>query len=272
MSAPEKTTFALERFEWEAPDRLGLSGWFSGLPVDGLAAEPVIVVHGTGGTHRLPAVSSDPSAPQDGRRWEAGFAWQEPPTAFAVAELQLGDGIVVELPAPGSELESAHTDPGAGAAELRLEAELVAVQEELREALASLGQSRHDLARAREDLDAEHARHAVDAERFREGVARVRESGERALAAERVTAQRLEADLQRSQDEVAALRRELAEHELAGAELQELRAELDTTGRQRDEAQARLRDAQRPLAEAHAGTEQLLSHLAAVATAVDGRT
>jgi chromosome segregation ATPase len=167
MSAAAKTSFALERFTWEAPDRLGLSGRFSGLPDDG-------------------------------------------------------------------------------------------------QAIPLLDRSRHDLARARDDLEAEHARHAADAERFREGLSRVRESAERAVAAERLTTQRLEADLQRAHDE-------LGEHERAGAEVDELRAELETAHRQRDEAQARLRDAQQPVAEAHAETEQVLRRLAAAATALDGR-
>ena len=232
MSDAETTTFALERFAWEAPDRLGLSGWFSGLPDDGPPAAPVIVVRGSGGTHHLPAVSGAASAPEAGGRWEAAFAWQEPPAPFDAAELQLGAGIVVELPEPRSEARPPDDPPlavtrrgaGGGAEQLRLEASLVATQEELREALATLDQMEEELSRARVDLDAERARHAADAERFREGVARVRESAERALVAEQHTAQRLERDLQRSRDELTALREQVTEHERAGAEAEQLRA------------------------------------------------
>ena len=157
MSEPEKTTFALERFAWEAPDRLGLSGWFSGLPDDGPPAAPVIVVRGSGGTHHLPAVSGAASASEVGGRWEAAFAWQEPPAPFDAAELQLGAGLVVELPEPQSEarppddppLEVTQRGAGGGAEQLRLEANLVATQEELREALATLDQMEEQLARAR---------------------------------------------------------------------------------------------------------------------------
>ena len=279
MSEAEKTTFALERFAWEAPDRLGLSGWFSGLPDDGPPAAPVIVVRGSGGTHHLPAVSGAASAPEAGGRWEAAFAWQEPPAPFDAAELQLGAGIVVELPEPRSEARPPDDPPlgvtqrGArrGAEQLRLEASLVATQEELREALATLDQMEEELSRARVDLDAERARHVADAERFREGVARVRESAERALVAEQHTAQRLERDLQRSQDELTVLREQVTEHERAGAEAEQLRAELQEARRYTDEAHARLRDAQRPVAEAHAETQQLLRRVTAIADALDGR-
>ena len=279
MSAPERTTFALERFAWEAPDRLEVSGWFSGLPDDARPTAPVLVVRGTDGTRRLPAVSKGASRPpEEGRRWQAAFAWQEPPAPFDVAELELGAGIVVALPEPRPEtrelgdqlLEVTRAGAGGGAEQLRLEADLVATQEELREAGSALEQTREQLARAREDLEAEHARHAADAESFREGLARVRESAERALAAEQGTAQHLGLELQRAHDELALLREQVAQHERAGAEVEELRADLETARRRGDDAHARLREAQRPVAEAHAETEQLLRRVTAIADALDG--
>ena len=280
MSAPEQTTFALERFAWDAPDRLEVSGWFSGLPADARPTAPVLVLRGTGGTHRLPAVSMGASAALDeGRRWEAAFAWQEPPAPFDVAELQLGGGIVIELPEPRPETQEPGDHPagvtqagaGGSAERLRLEADLVAAQEELRETGSALEQTREQLARAREDLEAGHARHAADAERFREGLARVRESAERALAAEQDTARQLELDLRRAHDELALLREQVVQHERAAAEVEELRADLETARRRGDDAHTRLREAQRPVAEAHAETEQLLRRVTAIANALDGR-
>ncbi|MEA2134470.1 MAG: hypothetical protein QOC68_2379 [Solirubrobacteraceae bacterium] len=280
MSAPEQTSFALERFAWDAPDRLAVAGWFSGLPADTRPTAPVLVLRGTGGTHRLPAVSMTASDPlEDGRRWEAAFAWQEPPAPFDVAELQLGGGIVVELPEPRPEVQAVGDQPlevtqeraGGSAEQLRLEADLVTAQEELREAGSALEQTRAQLARAREDLEAAHARHAADAERFREGLARVRESAERALAAEQDTAQQRELDLRRAHEELALLREQVVEHERAGAEVEELRADLEMARRRGDDAHARLREAQRPVAEAHAETEQLLRRVTAIANALDGR-
>lgn len=279
MSAHGHTSFALERFAWDGPDRLGVAGWFSGLPAETRPTAPVLVVRGTGGIHRLPAVSTSASAPlEDGRRWEAAFAWQEPPASFDVAELQLGGGIVVELPEPQSEthalgdhaLEVTQGAAGGSAEQLRLEADLVAAQEELSEAGSALEETREQLARAREDLEAGRARHAADAERFREGLARVRESAERALAAEQDTARRLELDLRRAQDELALLREQVVQHEREGAAVEELRADLETARRRGDDAHARLREAQRPVAEAHAETEQLLRRVTAIANALDG--
>jgi chromosome segregation ATPase len=219
------------------------------------------------------------SAPlEDGRRWEAAFAWQEPPAPFDIAELELGGGLVVELPEPRSEiqlsahpLEVAQGGAGGSAERLRLEADLVAAQEELREAGSALEQTREQLARAREDLEAAHARHAADADRFRDGLARVRESAERALAAEQETAQQLEHDLGRAHDELAMLREQVVQHERAGAEVEELRADLETARRRGDDAHTRLREAQRPVAEAHAETEQLLRRVTAIANALDGQ-
>jgi hypothetical protein len=280
MSAPQRTTFALERFAWNAPDQLEVSGWFSGLPDDARPTAPVLVVRGTDGTHRLSTVSMAASAPpEEGRRWEAAFEWREPPTPFDVAELQLGAGIVVELPQPQPEtrrlgeqlLEVTRTGGGGSADQLRLEADLVAAQEEVREAGSALEQTRAQLAHAREDLDAERAQHAADAEHFREGLARVRESAERALAAEQGTTQHLGLELQRAHDELALLREQVAQHEGAGAEVEELRANLETTRRRADVVHARLREAQRPVAEAHAEAEQLLRRVTAIANVLDGR-
>ena len=98
--ASEGATFELERFEWGAPDRLELSGRFIGLR--GVSADvPMLVVVGDDRVHRLPAVpGSVAGPPEEGRRWQAAFAWHGPPVAFDVAELQLGSDLVVELPEP----------------------------------------------------------------------------------------------------------------------------------------------------------------------------
>jgi len=96
-------TFELRRFAWGMPDRLEVSGTFSDLgdtPADGV---PVLVVRAGDTVHRLPAVpDSLDGPPKDGRVWEAQFAWQDPPVAFGEAELQLGAGLIVELPEPGA--------------------------------------------------------------------------------------------------------------------------------------------------------------------------
>src|SRR4051794_631255 len=151
-------TFALERFGWEAPDRLELCGTFAGLR-DVPREPPVLIVSGAERSHRLPAVAEGAAGPpEDGRPWRAGVAWQEAPEGFDRAELELGPDVVVQLPGPGTESEprglvlrvrrtpsvaepSAPPEPGgaaSGAARLRLALE--AIEDEL--------------VRSQDDLDA----------------------------------------------------------------------------------------------------------------------
>jgi signal transduction histidine kinase len=206
---PEHATFALERFAWDAPDRLEVSGWFSGLH-DAPPEPPTLVVRGGDGIHRLPAVPDRLSGPVEaGRRWWAAFAWQDVPAAFERAELELGAAIMVELPEPrperkrrGDQVLEVRTRvpdggavPGAGERHA-LETALLVAQEELREVRAALERAHAELARARQDLEAEHERRAVASERFREGLARVRGSAREAMAAQRagIGAARAEAE------------------------------------------------------------------------------
>jgi hypothetical protein len=222
-------TFALERFAWGAPDRLELAGTFSGLdePPAGL---PVLVLTGPDRTHRLPAAARDVSGtPENGRPWSAAFVWQEPPAAFDAAVLRLGSDLAVELPDPGSDGESpasvelpVRSANGHGADRVRLEAELLAGREELREARSALHRAEEELSRAREDLHAEREERAADAVRFRAGLAQVREAAEQALTAkdaeladvrgelEVATAFRAEAE-SASKAETAALRERMDE-------------------------------------------------------------
>ena len=87
--ARQRPTFELARFAWGSPDQLELSGRFLGIS-DGPGEPPELVISGAEGTHRLPVVPESLSGPlEDGRRWEAVFAWQEPPVAFEVAEAQV---------------------------------------------------------------------------------------------------------------------------------------------------------------------------------------
>lgn len=98
----EDLVLELERFAWAAPDRLEVVGRFVGLR-QGRRDQPILVVHGVDGAHRLPAAGK---APEDGEVWHAEFAWQEAPVAFGAAELHLGRGFVLELPAPSAETGS----------------------------------------------------------------------------------------------------------------------------------------------------------------------
>jgi len=229
------TAFELERFDWAGPDRLEISGTFTGpppAPHDG----PLLVVHGEDGTHELPPAG--PSAtPEPGEPWKAAFTWQEPPAAFTTAELRLG-AARVDLPglhpggepaatlavvgaeagaAPAGQLEP---EPDAApAGRLHLEAELLAGRELARELERELLRAHAERDRAQEDLEAERTGRAEDATRFREGLAAV----ERAAA-----------------DELATARAEADAAAAARAEVERLRAELDAAGAGEADLRARL--------------------------------
>jgi hypothetical protein len=265
-------TFELERFEWGAPDRLELAGTFAGLhdvPPDDAA----LVVRGGGLTHRLavdPASVSGP--PEDGRRWEATFAWREAPVPFDAAELSLGDRLVVELPQPGPQdvqpeghllqVRSPEAqDAGDGAHRVRSQAELVVAQQEIHDLRAAADRVRLELARAREDLEAERVAHAEDAERFRASLEMVQRSAQEAVTAERGAAQQREADAREARDAVAA--RDAALQQLRG-ELEEtasLRAELEQRRGEVEGFRAALRNTHGAVEAARAEAEHLLSGL-----------
>ena len=191
-------TFELKRFVWATPDRLELAGTFGGLQDTSVDAAPVLVVRAGDNVHRLPAVADTlDGPPEEGRVWQAAFAWQDAPVAFGVAELHLGGGLVVHLPEPsakrllsrthvlevqtGQEGERPAPDGGA-AASVSSQVEVLAAQEEVREVRVALEQAEAELSRARDDLQAERERRAGDGERFRDGLVKVRESAEKALA------------------------------------------------------------------------------------------
>src|SRR3954451_14047883 len=180
-TASNGATFQLDRFEWAAPDRLEIAGSFAGIEPPRMA--PTLVVGAADGPRRLTATPVD--SPVDGEQWTAAFLWQEPPVPFEQVELELGDGLSVVLPAPGSgdAALAIRGAPRPAAETLRSQAALLAAQEEAREALSARGQVLQELARVREDLEAERSAHAADAERFKRGLPRVRDAGEAALPA-----------------------------------------------------------------------------------------
>jgi colicin import membrane protein len=307
-SATPRATFELERFAWGAPDRLQVSGRFTGLgevPPDA----PVLVVCGPERTHRLQALPDSLSgSPEDGNPWSAEFAWQEPPVAFDAATLEFGPEIVVELPEPstkrrvrGQTLEVRSTgdaasaertpeqpdgtepdlergslledsSPRPGAERVRLEAELLAAHEEVRELRAAAERAREELARARDDLTSERDRHAGDAERFRQGLESVQQSAAEALTMEQSAVQHVE----------AALREARSAMEAKDADLEQLRAQLEDAAAARAQAEsdartaaralqdylAGLREARRAADKASADGEHLLSRLETIRDAL----
>jgi hypothetical protein len=200
-AAKPKTTFSLERFAWDTPDRLELSGWFCDMAADA-PDPPFLVVRAGDASLRLPAVSKRLSGPpQDGRRWSASFAWEDAPAAFERARLELGE-MIVDLPQPrpqraqrGDEVldvrQAGVADPPqktSPADRLALQAAELLAQEETSSLRSTVERLQRDLERAQADVDAERRQRTADAERFRDGLAKVRASAEEALAAERASA------------------------------------------------------------------------------------
>jgi hypothetical protein len=262
-SAPEpaqRPTFTVEHFGWGAPDRLLVTGTFSGLAAEP-PAEAVLTVFGEDGAHRLPAIDDGDSRRLDGGRLTASFAWLETPVAFQHARLELGGSLAIDLhtpeaasggdplpverldaheeaPPPAAEAAPRVAEAESAADRLRLETKLLEEAEQLEEARALAREAEEALHRAQADLAAERERRATDAERFREGLAMVRRSAEEALAA--ATDARAEAEDQ-ARKEMATLRERIAELEPARAERAAARAEL---GRAHEELAA-VRDALR---------------------------
>jgi hypothetical protein len=274
--------FELERFAWAGPNRLELSGKFVGLP-DVPSDAPVLVVRGPELSHRLAAAPDSLSGPPHDRAlWSAAFEWQEPPAAFDVARLELGAEIAVELPRPGAKhrrfrsrslpVQSGGTESG-GIERVRLEARLLAAQEEIRELRAALERAQEELARARADLQGERARRATDADQSREALAWLHASAEDALAFEQTTAQQLDADLREALQAIATkdavieqLRRQAEQrtHALMRAQ-SATRAEVEALRRR----VARLDEARSAAEAARTEAEQLLSRLTAMRDALE---
>jgi hypothetical protein len=298
----ESAIFELERFSWGAPDLLQLLGRFVGLG-EAPTEAPVLVIRGAKRPHRLPVAADNVSGPpQDMQRWQTAFRWEEVPEPFEVAELKLGD-LVVELPPPRSGRRPFNRKPlpvrqaSAGRSEdaappkgitgsgeqVRLQVELLAAQDEISELRSALEQSGNALIRARDDLEAERKRHAVDAEWFRQGLATIRASAEDALAAEQRATEQLASELREARQVIAAREAEVAglSNELGAAtaarasadsetrsqidalsdEAQTLRRELDAARNQTLALQAKSEAARSTAEDGRAEAERLLSQL-----------
>jgi chromosome segregation ATPase len=141
---------------------------------------------------------------------------------------------------------------------LNLQVALLAAQEDTREARAAHQQLLQELARARDDLEAERSDRASDAERFKQGLGQVREAGEQAVTA--------------AEAEVGVLRRHVAELESELEGVAALRGELRSAKSQAADASRQLEEAKTELERAQAEAEEadrLRSRLDAVRLALD---
>jgi hypothetical protein len=191
--------------------------------------------------------------------------------------------------APGGPVEG-------GAASVGSQVELLAAQEEVREIRIAMQQTQQELARARDDLRAERERRSGDSERFREGLAKLRESADGALAVEHSAKRQLGSDLREAQEvvekqdaalktlrgqleaagralteaeakaraEADALRKQVAKLESDGKETERLRAELERTRARADAAHTELEQARGAVDQARKDAERLLGRLTAI--------
>jgi len=305
--------FELKRFGWLTPDRLELSGTFGGLPDARLDASPVLVVLAGDHEHRLAAVPDSLSGPpRDGRFWQAAFAGRDAPAEFDAAQLQLGGGLVVELPAAGAkqrlsrarvlEVRTTHPDganppeassgivllPGAESTDRKSEdprpahpadaslgthADLLAAQEESRAVRIAMEQIAKELSRARDDLRAEREHRADDGERFRVGLAKLRESAEQALVEKDTAAETLRSELEEKDAALGTLRGQLeaaraavAQAESTEGALREKVMRLESDGEETERLRAEVERSRATVDQARLDVQRLIGKLAAIRT------
>ena len=106
-AASSEVDFELERFERTAEDRLEISGRWYGLRGRRFV-RPVLNLN-TGGTRRraIALLEHKPWAADDGKTWLAAFRWPDGAGVIEGAELEVGPGLIVELPAPGGKANTA---------------------------------------------------------------------------------------------------------------------------------------------------------------------
>ena len=203
---------------------------------------------------------------------------------------------VVRAPDAPAEETRERQIPEAEAASVGSQVEVIAAQEEVREVRVAMALIQEELTRAREDLQAERTRRAGDGERFREGLAKVRESAEKALAVEQNAAHRLGAELREAHEaieakdaaletlrgqleaaaaarmqaeakaleEAKALRTQLAKLKSDAKETERLRAELERGRARADAARAELEKTYGSVDQVRSDVERLLGRLTAI--------
>src|SRR4051795_6748778 len=216
MSADDSSTsFELARFEWVDPTRLEVEGTWNG--VSHLRAKATLVIEVDGRRRRLRALPGESGTPE---RWSAAFGWDgDDIPRLEGAELEVGRGIVVDLPRPRS-----------SKARAQLPKEPIP-------------------ATTRDDKDAGPGR--AEAERILEALASARAEAREArdaLRAQAEEADRLHAeaeDLRAREGEAEAVRERAGEADALRAEAEDLRAraeEADGLRAEADELRRRAED------------------------------
>ena len=100
-AASSEVDFELERFERTAQDRIEISGRWFGLRGRRFV-RPVLNLNSGGARRRAIALlEHKPWAAEDGEVWLAAFRWPDGAAEVSGAELEVGPGLLVDLPALG---------------------------------------------------------------------------------------------------------------------------------------------------------------------------
>ena len=190
---PGSIAFAAERFHWSAPDRLELTGRWTG--VRGIRFVRPTLVLVTGDEHRrlLADLDDKPWPAEEGVPWSAAFPWTGDPLDAEAAELTVGPGMLVRLEAP--ELPAGAPRRPRPAPEAPAEPRELAADPRPVPAPAAPGPAAPAPNRPGDTRGL--VQRAADTER-----------AERELAAERARRLELESEHERLEREIAALRRE----------------------------------------------------------------
>ena len=102
MAAPPTSvpTFEVERFEFEPPDRLVVTGQWFGVRGRRFVRPTLSVIGVTGVRPLLALLEHKPWAPLEGEWWVAAFPWDGGPLELEGAELAVAPDIAVTLPPP----------------------------------------------------------------------------------------------------------------------------------------------------------------------------
>src|SRR3954447_22066425 len=218
------TSFELARFEWADPTRLEVEGTWNG--VSRLRARATLVIEVDGRRRRLRALPEDAGTPE---KWSAAFGWDgEDIPRLGGAELEVGRGIVVDLPRPRSSKARAQLPQEPIPATTRDDKDAGPGRAEAERIIAALDSARAEAEEARETL----ARVRAERDELRAGAA-----GLDALRAERD-------DLRARAEEADGLRAELEDLRARAAEADDLRPRAEEAESLRAEREELLRRAE----------------------------
>jgi hypothetical protein len=261
MPEVREVAFELERFGWTPPDRLEITGRWSGLEGRRLG-RPVLTLAVGEESVRLTAHPGGHFSRSG--RWSATFTYDGEPESVAGAELEIGRRLVVELPPPRQrsapaadaergrreELEATLAEREAEIVGLRDEAEtaigerdeqIEALRAEVAEIRAKLEAVEQDREQLRAELDARGA----ELEAAREDAAAAQAEADASaarLAAERAAATEIREKLATAREETqSTIETEAQETERLRAELRAAREETERAVNAERAETARLR-------------------------------